>query len=83
MGKGLTPIKKKAINFVRNNVPLPATLAAGFEFNFSADKTKMTAEEWVAMEKQAYIDAAEAYVLRQAHKDPNGFEATTYFEIKT
>lgn len=74
------PKLKKPI-FIRNEMPLPKYVPE-FEISLSVDKTKITELEYGAIIRQAHIDAAEAWLLKQANDDPNGQFATTYFTRK-
>ena len=74
-----SPRKEPQSNFIRNKVPLLLPLPVEFEISLSVDRTKVTDAEWLEMVKQAQADAAEAYIRREAEKDPEGNYAKTYF----
>jgi hypothetical protein len=78
-GNRRSPRKEPQSNFIRNKVALLLPLPVEFEINLSIDRTKITDEEWFEIAKKAQADAAEAYIRREAEKDPNGHYATTYF----
>jgi hypothetical protein len=74
-----SPRKEPQSNFIRNDVPLLLKSLPEFNITLSKDPTKITQEEFATLMTKAAQDAGEAYIRREAEKDPEGHFAKTYF----
>jgi len=73
------PIPIAKSKFKRNDVPTPDRLPVDFDIKLSVDRTKITEQEYYAILGKAYVDASEAWMLKHANDNPDGYFAKTYF----